>query len=104
MATMTAAGFGTLENPFFVGQPSVEQEAQLAPKKHAIRAGRTWSRLVDRISSGICENAVRHHRTEHEHMASQAAAALQFRQKLAELKGRLVCKPNTPFPPVAVDA
>ena len=40
---------------------------------------------LDRISSGIHQNAVRLHRQEHQQVA-RWAAVLQFREKLAELR------------------
>ena len=46
---------------------------------------RGLDRSLDRISSGIYQNAVRLNRQEHEHVA-RWAGVLQFREKLAELR------------------
>jgi hypothetical protein len=52
----------------------------------------SWDRLLDRASSVIYQNSVRLHRAEHERMARRAAAALQFRERLADLKERIARK------------
>jgi hypothetical protein len=46
---------------------------------------RGLNRSLDRISSGIYENAVRLHWREHQQVA-RWAAVLQFREKLADLR------------------
>lgn len=46
---------------------------------------RGLDRSLDRISSGIYQNAVRLNRLEHVHVA-RWAAVLQFREKLAEIR------------------
>ena len=61
-----------------------------------MRGGCGWDRRLDRISSGIYENAVRLHRREHEQLARQAAV-LHLREKLADLKaGIRAIKANVP--------
>ena len=50
-----------------------------------IGSTRGLNRSLDRISSGIYENAVRLNRQEHQRVA-RWAAMLQFREKLADLR------------------
>lgn len=61
-----------------------------------MKARRSWDRSLDRISSGIYEYAVRLHRGEHERLARRAASALQFQERLAELKGQIARKRAMP--------
>ncbi len=63
-----------------------------------MRGGRGWDHPLDRIASGIYESAVRLHWCEHqqyrkEHQQSvRRAAALQFREKIADLKEQITQK------------
>jgi len=50
-----------------------------------MRGGHSWDLPLDRISSGIYENAVRLHLKEHQQLARRVAI-LQLREKLADLK------------------
>jgi hypothetical protein len=50
-----------------------------------MRGRHGWDRRLDRLSSGIYENAVRLHRRELRQLAGRAAV-LQFLQKFAALK------------------
>ena len=47
---------------------------------------RGLNRSLDRISSGIYENAVGLHRQEHRQLAARWAAMIEFREKLADLR------------------
>jgi len=58
---------------------------QLVPPMLIMRGARGWNRRLDRISSGICKNAVRLHRREHQALVRRTAA-FHFRAKLAGLK------------------
>jgi hypothetical protein len=46
---------------------------------------------LDRISSGICENAVRLHRQEHQQLA-RWAAMIQLQEQIADLKEGIKAK------------
>ena len=50
-----------------------------------IEGANSLDRSLDRISSGICESAVRLHRQEHQQL-SRWAAAFQLREQLAGLR------------------
>lgn len=74
-----------------------------------MRNGRGWNRPFDRISSGIYENAVRLHWREHQQYRREhpqmvrLAMALQFREKLADLKEQIAQRRVMPTPaPVAI--
>jgi hypothetical protein len=62
-----------------------------------MRGRHDWDRRLDRISSGIYENAVRLHLREHEQLARRAAV-LEFREKLVDLKaGNTANVPSVEF-------
>ena len=59
--------------------------AGLAPEVFGMRGRYGWDRRLERLSSGIYENAVRLHRRELRELARRAVV-LQFLQKFAVLK------------------
>ena len=67
-----------------------------------MRGGRGWDLPLDRISSGIYEKAVRFHRREHQEYRRKhqqlirRAAALEFQEKLADLKEQIKQKRAMP--------
>jgi hypothetical protein len=82
MASMVAAAIGSPEYPSFGGPSLVRREHN----SHRKCAG--LDRCLDRISSGIYENAVALRRTEHEQLV-RLAAAFSFGERLTRLREEL---------------
>jgi hypothetical protein len=74
-----------------------------------MRGGGGRDHPLDRISSGICENAARLHRSEHRQFLKdyqqsvRRAAKLRFLEKLADLKGQIKHKQVTSKSRVDID-
>ncbi len=85
MTSIIGDAFERSQNGFF-GAPTLRPAGpQLVPQISGTRCAWGWNRRLDRISSGICENAVRLHRREHRALI-RLTAAFQFRARLAGLK------------------
>lgn len=63
------------------------QPQQARPPQHQRRS--SGELLLDRITRGICESAVRSHRADYERLADRLAAEIKVREMLVDLNNRL---------------
>lgn len=106
MASTMEIAFESSGYPSFGGRSFLGGSRNSAPEMPGVRGGGIWDHPLDRISSGICENAARLHRSEHrqylnDHRQSvRRAATLRFLEKLADLKGQIRHQQATSESPV----
>jgi hypothetical protein len=87
MAYFIAAGFVAPRQPVFSGNKAARP--QTASGMHKMAATHTHGCLLDRISSGICDNATRLHRLDLERIASRTEQACRLKDRLTDLKDQM---------------
>lgn len=78
---------GSEPRPFGCTKARLEA-VQLAPEGVGKKGGRGWHRQLDRISSGIYENAVKLQQRERQQLV-RLAAKIQYRAHLADLRDEI---------------
>lgn len=92
MAFIMAAGFTSSRTSLLSSTETIAARVQSAPRMQQMGRGLGYDSLLNRISTGICDNATQAHRLELGRVGHRAEVECQLGATLSDLKARMARK------------
>src|SRR5438270_6436488 len=89
MASFIAAGFAPSRTNVLSSTKGTMSRTHPAPEMQRMGRSVGYDCLLSRISSGICENASKHHQVDLERLSRRSDTEVRFRGMLGDLKRQL---------------